>query len=77
MLGGANPEAQSGSSPFDAVKTELNMQEEALMSSSDSNYADPNLTSTFLEATPQRKAKILTWQTNSPVSNSTSSLWPS
>jgi hypothetical protein len=29
MLGDADSEAQAGSSPFDAVKTELNMQEEA------------------------------------------------
>jgi hypothetical protein len=29
------------------------------MSSSDSNYADPNLDLDVLEATPQRKAKIL------------------
>jgi hypothetical protein len=28
MLGGANSEAQSGSSPFDSVRTELNMQDE-------------------------------------------------
>jgi hypothetical protein len=29
------------------------------MSSSDSNYADPNLDLAVLEATPKRKAKIL------------------